>query len=368
MSELNPRQPIIYTVASGGNKIITGWFNITMIPSTGASFNVLFEGGNTISYSAPITFGAGRDVQAAWDTWSSVTIAAIGGSVTIIVNGDVVLPGVSTGGGGGGGDTYTGISPSNVAVGGISAGTNLTGKTFTEFVQLLTVSYLPPTFSSFLMAGQSLLAEIGDSISGNKTFTWATANSGNVQPNSIAITDLISGVALLTGGANDGTELLPIGTVVFTSTSYTYRIQGTNTNSGNFTRNFTIATTYPYFFGKTASGGAPSGSNRPTINQTLINSGTKVLEVSTGTVTVNFNSTADDYIWFAIPSVSASKTAWFVSALNNGAIGGSISPSGNLFPDLQLLSVTTVIWAGVSYKVYLSNYQTASTSNMELRN
>lgn len=269
---------------------------------------------------------------------------------------------------GGGGAVYTGISPSNVTVGGIPAGTDLTGKTFTEIIQQLTVSYLSPAFSSFLISGQTTLVEVGTTLSGTKTFTWGTTNSANVSANNIVITDVTGGSTLLIGGANDGSEVLPIGTVVFNSAPYIYRIQGTNTNSANFTRDFTIATTYPYFFGKVASGGAAAGANRPVINQALIDSGVKVIGVSTGTVTVNFNSTADDYIWFAIPASSTSKSTWYVSALNNGAIGGAISAGGNLFPDLSTLSVTTVLWAGISYKVYLSNYQTASTINMELRN
>jgi hypothetical protein len=51
------------------------------------------------------------------------------------------------------------------------------------------VSYQNPTFSSFSFP-QSTPIEVGTIISGNKTFTWATTNTGNVSANSISILDI----------------------------------------------------------------------------------------------------------------------------------------------------------------------------------
>jgi hypothetical protein len=61
---------------------------------------------------------------------------------------------------------------------------------------------------------------------------------------------------------------------------------------------------------------------------------------------------------------------WFVNLLNNGAIGGPVTPGGNLFPAFDTASIDspTVLWSGVSYKIYVSNYQTAIAALMELRN
>ena len=126
---------------------------------------------------------------------------------------------------------------------------------------------------------------------------------------------------------------------------------------------------YPYFYGKVASGGAPAGGNRPTANPALVTGGTKVVADSTGTISINFNSTADDYIWFATPYASATKTCWYIDALNNAGIGGAVSPGGNLFPNNTPVSpVSTILWGGQCYKVYISNYQSSSTSIMQLRN
>jgi hypothetical protein len=93
-----------------------------------------------------------------------------------------------------------------------------------------------------------------------------------------------------------------------------------------------------------------------------------VVASSTGTISITFSATSDDYLWFAIPQTSTSKTKWYVDALNNGNIGGAVTPAGNLFPAESVVSVTTVLWAGINYKVYISNYQTATTGAMEMRN
>ena len=140
---------------------------------------------------------------------------------------------------------------------------------------------------------------------------------------------------------------------------------------------------YPYFFGKISSGGAPAGVNRPT-NTTIcsciiaadlsrnldVNSGAVVgVGYSNNTISLNFNSTSNDYIWFAIPIGSQAKTCWFVDATNKGSIGGAVSAGGNLFPTYSnITDITTICWSGQTYQAYVSNYQTSSTAIMELRN
>lgn len=134
----------------------------------------------------------------------------------------------------------------------------------------------------------------------------------------------------------------------------------------------TVTGIYPWFFGKVSSGGAVSGANRPVAGQALLNAiaSNKQVSGSTGTISMNFNSTSDDYLVVAIPTSSTLKTKWYVTALNNGNIGGAVSAGGNLFPDPTTITVDspTGLWTGVSYRFYISNYQTAQAANMELRN
>jgi len=266
---------------------------------------------------------------------------------------------------------YTGATPVTDSVGAIPVGFDPTGLTSLELWETALVSYQEPAFSSFSIQGQSSLIEVGMALSGIKTFLWGTSNPTNIQPNSIDVIDVNTSSVLASGLADDGTEDIDIGTVVNTSpVSQSYRIEGINTESDTFDRNTTINSIYPYFYGKVASGGSPSGGNRPVANQALIDSGTKVVQNSGGTITVDFNSTPDDYIWFAIPNTSTSKTVWYVNALNTGLIGGAVNPGGNLFPDFDLVSINSpdVLWNGVSYKIYISNFQSEVTDPMQLRN
>lgn len=126
----------------------------------------------------------------------------------------------------------------------------------------------------------------------------------------------------------------------------------------------------PYFYGIVSSNGASIGGNRPVASENLVKSGTRVSSSSTGTLSINFNSSFDDYLFFAVPASSPLKTKWHITVLNNGDIGGGISTGGNLFPDPVTLNVnlTIPLLGIVSYSVYISNYQTESTSTMELRN
>lgn len=135
----------------------------------------------------------------------------------------------------------------------------------------------------------------------------------------------------------------------------------------------TITGIYPWFWGIESSGGVASGENRPDscCIKDIITGGTgnKVIESSTGTIYADFNSTNDDYLWFATPADSTTKTVWYVDALNNDVIGGGVSAGGNLFPTHDVVNdVDTVCWSGQSYKIYVSNYQSAAPSTMELRN
>lgn len=287
--------------------------------------------------------------------------------------GNVQILGWITGsGGGGGGGTYGGASPSTVTVNGFPAGTNIAGMSYDTLFQNIYAPYQAPQFSSFSISGQSQVIEVGVPLSGIKTFLWAITNGANVQPNTVAIRDVTANTLIASGLANDGSEAVDIGVINNTAPiSQSWRGEAQNTQLGNFqSGNFTVSSLYPIFYGKVASGGAAPGANRPVADQALIDSGTKIVANSNGTITLSFGSTSDDYIWFAIPQTSTNKTVWFIDSLNNGAIGGIVDPGGNLFPanDLVAVDSPTLLWNGITYRIYIANYQSAVSSPMELRN
>jgi hypothetical protein len=269
--------------------------------------------------------------------------------------------------------TYDLTSPTTTDVGGLPAGTDITGMTWQQILEMILNDYLEPLFVAFGITEIPSLIEVGVALSGVKTFTWSISNSLNVQVNTIAIRDVTANVLIASALANDGAEGVDIGIIPNVAPmARSWRAEGVNTNTNPFqSANKTVQSIYPWFYGKVASGGAAPGLSRPVANQALINSGTKVvLGGSAGTISANFGSSNDDYIWFAIPSSSPSKIVWFVDDLNNGVIGGAVSPGGNLFPspDLVVVDSPTALWTGVQYKFYISNYQSLSAALMQMRN
>jgi len=105
---------------------------------------------------------------------------------------------------------------------------------------------------------------------------------------------------------------------------------------------------YPIFWGV---------SPDPLITQSDINAGTKVLS-NDQTPTITFNSSSSEYSWIAVPSSFPDFTEWFVTDLNNGGIG-----AGQTFASPNVLSIDSpdAYWAGVNYKIYLTNFSTAFT-------
>jgi hypothetical protein len=152
---------------------------------------------------------------------------------------------------------YAGASPTTLTVGGIPAGTAILGLTYDALWEMLLVPYLSPAFSSFIISGQSTTVEVGTSISGTKTFTWGTTNSGNVAVNTIVIRDETGTTDLVTGSANDATEAVGVGTVTKTTpASHVWRIKGTDTDPGGaveFTRDFTVTWMWRKHWGTSTS-------------------------------------------------------------------------------------------------------------------
>jgi hypothetical protein len=276
-------------------------------------------------------------------------------------------------GGGGGGSTFINPAPTTIGVGGYPQGSTFPiAQTMQQMWDNLLYPYVPPAFSSFAISGQSTLIEVGIALAGIKTFVWGISTPANVQANSIAIRDVNTNVLLASGLPNIGSANANIGAIVNTSPiSQNWRGEAVNSQLAPFqSGNFNVSSIYPVFYGKVASGGAPPGGNRPLSNQALINSGTKLVIPSGGTITLTFGTTADDYMWFAIPSTSPLKTIWYVNALNTGNIGGAVAPGGNLFPSPSSVSINspTALWSGVQYDIYVANYQSGVILPMELRN
>lgn len=327
-------------------------------------------------------------------------IVATGGTqfdvLTLVGNKIILQPSAASGGTG----VYTCASPTTCTVGGLPAGTSISGCTLSYILQKILVPSLPPSVtppsqSAFIVSPITSLYEVGTTISICVTSCF---DRGCVTPQYCGTDPKRSGLPTCYNYTDFGVPQAPVvssaccnchalsahvitngnnivsGTVSYASGA----TPAYNSTGGTFCTTLPAGTTspalscticglYPYFYGKVASGGCPAGVCRPTPTCALVIAGTKVVGNSVGSISINFNSTSDDYIWFAIPNASPVKTCWFITALNNGAIGGAVTAGGNLFPaPASVNPVTTIYWSGQTYKVYVSNYQTAANTLMTL--
>lgn len=287
---------------------------------------------------------------------------------------------------------YIGASPSNITVGGMTSGTSLTGRTFSSILEEILVTTFFPTLiapSNTFNDDQANTQEVGVTLSINFT---ATFNRGSINPqypptassfrsgpantynytgtglpatvSSTANTDnqLVTGYTLLVGANNwTNTVSYDAGVQPYDSAGNPYNSPLPSGTTGSDST--TITGIYPWFYGTSAS-----INPRPTAGSALLATGTKVVASSNGTVNALFNTSGAEWTWVAIPTTSTVKTVWYVTALNNGVIGGTY-PSGNKYPAPTSISVNspTALWSGVNYNFYISEGASIET-NVEFRN
>jgi len=245
--------------------------------------------------------------------------------------------------------TYTSNSPSTCTIGGIIAGTTLTGKTLECIIKDAFAPYIEPTFSAFCIV-TTCPAEVGSLLNGSKSFSWSTTTFANVAASSIGIVDVTSGVTLATGfNYNDSPQSVSIGTKDTSSPvkTFVWQITGCSTQGTPFTRNKNVCTIYPYFWGVETCG------TRPVVTNDLITGGSKVVNTFTTSVSVTFNSSSQ-WTWFAMPSNCAPRTKWFQGAAPNcGDI--NVIPTDK-YPDEVCVNVSSPdgCWSAVEYRVYMS--------------
>jgi len=299
---------------------------------------------------------AGSLKYAEQPTWSGDTQVATKKYVD-----DNVVSGVTAG------TVYNLSSPSTVTVGGLDAGSTLTGLNSNEILEDILTPYQTPTFSSF-SSEMSSPVEVGTVLSGVKSFNWVFTDAANVAASTMCIVEVGSG-NIATNISTTSPQSADIGTKTFTTCGQLEQWKGCAEDSCSAaigSSNHTITGLYPYFWGMCTCPGA-SGAGRPSLTASDITGGTKVVNGSSGSFAIDFNSGQDDYLWFAVPASVADKTCWHVDTFSNGAIGGGVSPGCNLFPaPVVVNNVENECWSGVAYEVYVSNKQTSAPDPMTI--
>ena len=178
--------------------------------------------------------------------------------------------------------------------------------------------------------------------------------------------------------------IMPLGNVSYTSSigynagnllkDSTGTDSGPAIGAGSKTPNNTGVTgIYPWFWGLSTSNWtnyATAVAEVVAEIQSPTSTANKEVASSSGNISAAFNGTAGvDFMWFATPATSNDKTVWFENALNNGSIGGTSfsDPNRNLFSDPDTQSITTALWSGVNYKIYVA-LKSSDTTTLQLKN
>lgn len=136
-------------------------------------------------------------------------------------------------------DAYVRATTMPNTVGGATSGTTFDG-TVAEALDKVLYPFVKPTFSSFLLSGQTTSLEVGDKIAGgSRTFTWATSTSENVAVDTVKIN---GDTTLIQNLSNDGSETFDIGDDIIKTTNGTqyFRIYADDTQGTSFNRIYAV--------------------------------------------------------------------------------------------------------------------------------
>lgn len=251
------------------------------------------------------------------------------------------------GSGGGSGEIYSG-PVANRQFGGITLPFDPNGKTAMELLKLALVAYDTPYYSAGLgITGVSNIVEVGTTLSGLKTFTYATAFGSNITNPTTYIRDVTNAIDLVGPVANSGSTNANIGSVVKSSqASHAWSVRATNSQGGAVgPSNFTVSWLYKLFFGATASSPASSADVRG-LSQSAFRNGTGVVILNTGNTLTKF--------------VFAAPVGVTISVVDLDALNANITSQ---YVSTGTISVDDAGSAPVSYTVYEMNNAVAYSSN-----
>jgi hypothetical protein len=305
---------------------------------------------------------------------TSLTTTGTSGAATLIAN-VLNIPQYSS--------STTASVTADLTVGAINAGdTVASGTTLQQFVVALLNKIYYPTLNapSFSLSNNQGTLEIGTTISVILTFTFNRGSilgstSGTWNPSYFQNYRAGASTSYTINGTTQSGNTLTVSRTVAATNSFsgtvTYAIgpQPLDSKGNNYSTPLAGATSssqptsftgiYPYYWYRSSSPITASSM------QSAIASGaaTKVVGDSTGTITINFAATGQ-YLAFAYPATSTTKTVWYVNALDNGTIPGGVFGGQTTLA----CSSSSGYWSSVNYKIHVTAGLITQSNDMELRN
>lgn len=244
---------------------------------------------------------------------------------------------------------YVNPAPTPATIGGILSGTTFSGSTMQQMWTALLYPYMNPSFSSFLITGQSTSLEVGATIAGgSRTFTWGTSYSSNINYNSIKIRNMTTNAIIstpTTGMPNDGTQAISIAGVTRTSAgSQTWRIEAVTDKNIGISRTFVVNWYNRIYWGT---------SNATTLTASGITSLTGTALVSSALRTYNLSDGGYKYLCIPTalgnPSLFRDVSTNLTVAMAGPDDGYTILNNGYY---VQQVVVTNAFGVNITYDVY----------------
>lgn len=241
-------------------------------------------------------------------------------------------------------ERYTNAEEVPTSIGGIASGTTFTNQTMEQMWTALLYPYQAPTFSAFTIQSQNNIIEVGDSIAANRTFTWNTTNSGNIQANSISILDITGSATIASGLANTGSYASTYPSITKTApVQHQFRIQATNTQTDTFTRNYNVNWRWRRFHGT---------STNTSLNESQIQA--LATQVLTNTFVGTYSFAAGGFKYIAYPSSFGTATEFKDQSTNLDVP----------FEAPTTISITNGFGQETEYRVHRTTNQLGSAINI----
>jgi hypothetical protein len=310
-----------------------------------------------------VCFDVTLNKQYFWDGGQWIEVSGGGGAITTAVTADLQVGAIDAGD----------IVP---------VGTTLQGLTELLLLKTFFPDLIAPTFSLSNDAG---IKEVGTIVSFVLTFTFNRGQikgalvSGVWDPNATQNPRAGASVSYTIRTTTQAGNTLTVtgytvlnGSNSFTGTvTYAVGPQPLDSKGANFNTPLVAGTSplqstsftgiYPYYWYKSSTQITAADMKTAIENGTA----TKVVGVSTGTITINFGATGQ-YLAFAYPASSTTKTIWFVNAFDFGTIPGGVFGSASTLA--VSASTSSPIWSNIDYKIHVTAGLITQTSDMQLRN
>jgi hypothetical protein len=166
---------------------------------------------------------------------------------------------------------------------------NWAGLTAVQAMLDAAIEYINPAFTSFTYTGYANTVEVGTTISGIKTFTWAINNNSGIVL-TIDIYDNTAGATLLAGTPNDGSQPVVVATIQLNANGATQSWKGIANNTSpvgtDDSPNLITTARFFRFLGPTAATPVTSADVRALAS--TFHTGASTFILNTGTVQTKF--------------------------------------------------------------------------------